>query len=235
MGSEMCIRDSSSSVRCRFCSRWPCQFYKNKTQEYCCHKCKRTSGQQHNPYCVSRGGEGDTGDNDVFGSRCMNSRQEARVHRSRSPKRYSVSASERIVLSLGRKGRHGKSLLEQNPELARGEICVDAEAILKHNEGRDGWRQRGGPDGRHLDTQSRLRLHPSFPACCREIHARVLTQELTVVKCRWGKHRSVGCLEMSVRDLRKCEAASDLQIQVYHLDRDGVSSKMWQYLSAYTF
>ena len=207
-----------------------------KTREYCCHKCKRTSGQEHNRYCVSRGGEGVAGDNDVFRSRSMNSRQEARVDRSRSPHRSLVYARARIVLSLGRNGRHGKSLLLQNPDLARGEICVDAEAFLNHDdEGQDVWRQHGGPDGRHHDTQSRLRLHPTFPACCRQTHARVLTQEVTVVKRKSGKHRSVGCLEMSVRDLRKCEAASDLQIHVYHLDCDGVSPTMWRYLSAYTF
>ena len=132
-----------------------------------------------------------------------------------------------MVVSLGRCAQYGSSLLRENPTLGHPGICVDAEALIHRGE----WCSHGGPDGRHPDTQRRLREHPNCQKCCREIQAKVVTLPVTVVKCKWGKHRSVGCLEMAIDDLQKCRSVADVDMHILHIDRDGVDTATWQYLS----
>ena len=101
--------------------------------------------------------------------------------------------------------------------LKHPDICVDAEAWIDHRD----WQRHGGPDGTHAATQRRLREHPNCMACVREIKAKLLTQPVTVVKCKWGKHRSVGCLEIAVEDLRNCQSVHDVDIIVKHIELNG--------------
>ena len=140
--------------------------------------------------------------------------------------------ADRVVISLGRFAHNGSYLLRKNSSLEDSRICVDTEKWIDgHHDPIDDWWHGDAPDGKKEATQRRIQAHPNFRKCIREIQVKVLMEPITVVKCDWGMHRSVGCLELALRDLDKMNSTQDLCIYLLHIDLDGAIEEDWQYLT----
>lgn len=151
--------------------------------------------------------------------------------------------NQRLVISLGRCGPVGAKFLQRYPMYPVDhdiDIYVNAEELLHHSKdpkGRHDWNKRKGqPDGRNPKTQANLRRHPNCNRCLRRIISKVMELPLTVVMCKWGKHRSVGCLEMALDQMKKCPCVHDLRIHHIHIDLNGPSGmddSDWELIDRY--
>ena len=61
------------------------------------------------------------------------------------------------------------------------------------------------------------------------VQVSVDAKAITVVKCDWVMHRSVGYLELTVRNLDKMDSAKALGMYLLHIDLDGAEEEDWQY------
>ena len=71
----------------------------------------------------------------------------------------------------------------------------------------------------------------NFQNCIRHIQAKVLLEHITVVKCDWAIHRSVGCLELALQDLNKMDSAKTLRMYLIHLELDDASYEDLHFLT----
>lgn len=231
----------ASRHTCLACGMYPCEYLDDKEMRWCCHRCWRKEGREHNKYCVSQGGSGcnyserwDRYD-DEHGGRSRNSAAgngaDQQTGRGRQGDLHTgdgeaLRSERRVAISFGRCGRRGKHVIASNPALGNAANCIDAENLLRKAR----WEEGGGPDGRDPDTQERMRTHPNWKECLRQIQATILVKPITFVKCKWGKHRSVASLEAAIEDMQQWQSTEDLEIVRVHMECDDVDPALLGHL-----
>ena len=204
---------------------WNCCWHKGEQKPWCCHRCVRTGGLEHNPYCESQQG-----------------RQAVHVHRrkSRSPKppdfvRMSSTVRDRstdvqlprTIITCGKQAFKGKSLLRLNPRLRNPKWCYDVTEALH-----DRFHAHNSPDGTYAETQRRISRLEGFADVHTWILSTLLRERYTVVICNHGRHRSVAAAELAVQDLQRVQHCN-FQIEIIHIDlKEFVEEHIWNRLCA---
>ena len=64
------------------------------------------------------------------------------------------------------------------------------------------------------------------------ILSTLLKERYTVVVCNWGRHRSVGAVELAVKDLERLQYCHFV-VEIIHVDLESdVSERLWRRLCA---
>ena len=197
--SQFCILQPMAM--CTVCTvtpgcHWLRSEHNGKLKPWCCHRCLRTQGRKHNPYCQSR-----------------KQTQEGHSHhrRSRSPRRHDVVRFSppamvrstdlhlhRTIITCGKLAARGKFLLRANPQLKNPRRCYDVTDALH-----DPLHPRDAPDVTYAETQRRIVRLEGFVDVHTWILSTLLRERYTVVICNHGRHRSVGAAELAVQDLQR--------------------------------
>ena len=199
---------------------WKRSWHEGELKRWCCHRCSKTGGHQHNPYCESR-------------QRLR--QQHSRRTRSRSPLRRdaiqltspvvvkrSEAPLQRTIISCGRRGAAGKKLLRSNPRLLLPNRSYDVTEALY-----DSFHPPHAPDGRHEETQKRIARLEGFRNVHTWILSTMLRERYTVITCNHGRHRSVAAVELAVQDLKRIQHCTFL-VEVVHIDLESpVSDLLW--------
>ena len=103
--------------------------------------------------------------------------------------------------------------------------------MLSHNKGARQARAwaRSNPNGLHEETQQRLLQDPRTPEVVRAITKSIGDNRVTVVICNYGKHRSVSCVELALKQMAGV-ASRDLDIRVKHIELNGIDAASRQQL-----
>ena len=156
----------------------------------------------------------------------------ASVERSNEGQFLEMQKEERLVVTFGRhSSRKGAKLLKDNTSLNNESIAVHVDHMLSHKHARQAhaWPPRGGPNGLHEETQQRLLQDPRTPGVVRAITQSIGDNPVTVVICMFGKHRSVGCVELARKQMTGA-ASRDLNITVKHIELHGIDAASRQKL-----
>ena len=133
-----------------------------------------------------------------------------------------------ILVTMGlRHYRHGHTLLQQNPGLRRH--LVDATTFLFD---RGDLRYDRRYWGTHLETQVSVSKMVGFDNLLMHVLGRILIDNIVIVSCDNGHHRSVAVAEVAYQRMSHLQS-SHLQILKIHVDANECTDRQWRMLCAY--
>ncbi len=133
-----------------------------------------------------------------------------------------------ILVTMGlRHYRHGHTLLQQNPGLRRH--LVDATTFLFD---RGDLRYNRRYWGTHLETQVSVSKMVGFDSLLMHVLGRILMDNIIIVSCDNGHHRSVAVAEVAYQRMSHLQS-SHLQILKIHVDANECTDEQWRVLCAY--
>ena len=133
-----------------------------------------------------------------------------------------------ILVTMGlRSHRFGHALLQQNPRLRQH--LIDATLFLTD---RDGDRYNCRLWGTHLETQVSVSKMSGWDSLLHHVLGRILMEDLVIVSCDNGHHRSVSVAEVAYQRLSHLQN-SNLHILKIHVDANECTHSQWRMLCAY--
>ena len=133
-----------------------------------------------------------------------------------------------ILVTMGlRSHRFGHALLQQNPRLRQH--LIDATLFLTD---RDGDRYNRRLWGTHLETQVSVSKMSGWDNLLHHVLGRILMEDLVIVSCDNGHHRSVSVAEVAYQRLSHLQS-SNLHILKIHVDANECTQTQWNMLCAY--
>ena len=139
--------------------QWNRSWHRGELKPWCCHRCLRTHGQEHNWYCQSQQ---------------QHQRRHNRRSRSPSPRRHDIVQLtshvvvrpadvyvRRTIISFGRLEGNGELLQHANCHLTDPRWFCDVTDALH-----DPFHPRDSLDGTHVETQRRIQRLEGF----RDVH-----------------------------------------------------------------
>ena len=207
--------------------QWRCSWHHDQWKPWCCHRCLRTRGADHSHYCESRQQHNRRDAPLQVPRRTSRSPRRQDIHQSLRPVVHSLHVIQRTIISCGHLGLAGKLLLRDNFRLQDPKRCYDVTNALH-----DPFHLRNSPDGTHPETQRRLSLLEGFTDVHRRILTFLLNERYTVVVCNHGRHRSVGAVEMAVKDFERLQYCR-FEVEIIHIDlRHDIDECLWRRLCA---